>query len=604
MGMRVARCLPTLWLVMSLGCGGAFQDAIDRGDARAGQGRWDEAAAAYARALQIDPEDQDAAQRLEWARRHQATARTSAASERLRRGDPLGALALLSEATALDPHNPDAARLTQYAAGLALDEAEQKAARGARRAALEDVRRVLSAVPTSVRATTVDDRLRDEIALLAYESAAAFAARGLAGNAAVELAGALDVRPEYRDAAARLGEARLVFRRRATFFAVVASLGAEQGLEAFASRITPERIAEKLPPEVPLRVVAVLPSDAPKHGVGLRLGGFVDGYRFRREDSVEHLTCEYVCERWLVDNPAYARVGAALRRAESQLSSADAELSRREAELDRRRADLDRASKPLDAVERKIEKARSKLDGCRRRAKSPPDKEPCETQVTRVAELETERRKLESARKAPARRVVSAKADQASSSSRRGVADAHARQQRERLADTPRKLERQRHCDYDYDVAHHRVDATLALHFAAEALHEDRPVFDEIVTPLRAGDRDVSRSAHPGRCAKIADADPLELASEGAIRTALVEAAVAALRQRVLDAYEVERARVGASAELAAADGDLEQAVELWMRFAITSRSPVATDGRAVQSVAAIRTVPAYVVHRALGIER
>ena len=254
---RIRGLAVVLLASVALGCGGAYADAIARGDNFAGTGMWDEAAAAYEEAMRIDPNDPEAAIKLKEARRSQAADRLKRAEALEKRGELVSALGLVQEAVKFDPSNTDAQRSLTRINDAALDRAEQLVSDGKEKEAFELTSLVVKGSPHDPRARKLDDKVRGVLADKAHERAKAFLTGNKLGNALVELASCLVYRPDYPDAKLEFGQVKLKLEDELRYYVVLKNLEATGKNAPVGRSFKPELLAQAMDEKLLLRVVKV-----------------------------------------------------------------------------------------------------------------------------------------------------------------------------------------------------------------------------------------------------------------------------------------------------------------------------------------------------------
>jgi tetratricopeptide (TPR) repeat protein len=192
----------------ALGCGGAFSNAMERGELFAQVGNWDAAAASFETAVGLDPGSAEARAMLHRARQMQAMNRVTASRKHLERGELALATITSREAMLLDPANLEAKNLYIEARKQTLAKAEALLAEKKGKEALELARAVRRGDPADPQAADLEGRCLDFIAATAYDQALAYAAQNKLGNALFSLREAQAARPGFRDSVARESAAR------------------------------------------------------------------------------------------------------------------------------------------------------------------------------------------------------------------------------------------------------------------------------------------------------------------------------------------------------------------------------------------------------------
>lgn len=606
--MRARQAFLILPLLLALGCHSAFGDLMLRGDYFAAQGRWDLAAAEYERALALEPGDEEATRSLQAARRHQSSERVQRARALLQQGDAVGAFALAHEAAYLDPSSVEARRLLGEAGARVLDRADQLLAAGDARGALELAAMVLRVMPEDARARQLDAAAREQIAAAAYARAEAFHQQGRLGNALLELAAATLYVPGYRDAPARMGELKRALREQVTFTAIVPPFAGDESSADLAAGVSADRLRQAIDPALPLVVVATGPEGAGPI-IGVRLGGRFDRYAFRHNQSSSPRSCMYVCGWSTVANPEHAAASADLEAARARLPSAESEVDRARSEVSRYERDVDDVRRAIDRAQIDADRARLELDRCLARPlPSPPPGQPapspdpnrCSSEEGAV-ERATSKLRAEQARlSGPEGQLSAARARLASAEGRVSVIREEIASAARRLDRTPRTIQVARKCSHGYLAEVHGVHAAVTVTVSAESLHDGAAIFDRDARLHEQREQDETFPAQPGRCAEVAEGDPLTLPAEVELKHALMTQAVAGVRDRILFAYDRYRQQLASSAEREQAAGATDEAVERWARYLLLGRLEQGERARILARLAAAKGITPAAAESAL----
>ncbi|HEU5061204.1 MAG TPA: hypothetical protein VFU21_31955 [Kofleriaceae bacterium] len=555
-------------------CGGASGAALDRGDRYAEAGLWDKAAAEYEQALKLDPSNTDAAIKLKQVRARMSAERLVRGRSLIQRGEVEQGLAAIQEAVRLDPDSAEAQKALTDGNAAALARAEELLAGPDPTRALAITTLVLKGSPSDPRAREVDGRVRDTLAERAYARAEEFAAAGKRGNALVEYAAAETYRPEYKDARLRIGELKLALRKELTFFVVLEPFAADPRAPDLSATLSPDLLAQSFDERLPLRVQRDAPRGKEAAALrGVRLSGRFDGYAFDPRKDTEPRTCQYVCRTEMRPNPEHARAEQAVASAERRLAQAEEEVARYQKDVDRYQQDVDRAMEEVSRAEQDADRARADYEKCRDRAasdSSSTSSNPCSSEESRYrseqSDLESARRRLES----PQRWLSSARDQVARASESRTSARRDKDRELETMRTTPRDIEVPVNCDYNYNVAVHTIRAGVTVRISVESLQERSKVLDNEPFQYAVQHKDEAFPAQPGRCAEVAQGKRLKLPSEKAVRQALVNKAIAGIREKVLGTYDRYRQRFLADARREEAAGLAEEAVEAYVRYVLT----------------------------------
>jgi tetratricopeptide (TPR) repeat protein len=574
-GRRRLRCLQVLLLAGLAACGGASGAALDRGDKYAEAGLWDKAAAEYEQALRLDPKNTDAAIKLKQVRGKLSAERLARGRSLIQRGEIESGLAAIQEAVRLDPESAEAQKALTDANAAALARAEQLLAGPDPTRALAITTLVLVASPNDPRAREMDGRVRDSLAERAYARAEEFAAAGKRGNALVEYAAAETYRPDYKDAKLHIGELKLALRKELTFVVVLEPFAADPRAPDLSATLSPDLLAQSFDERLPLRVQRSAPRGAEGGGPrGVRLSGRFDGYAFDPRRETEPRTCQYVCRTEMRPNPEHDRAEQGVASAERRLAQAEEEVARYQKDVDRYQHDVDEAMKEVTRQEQEVDRARAEYEKCRDRAtqsgSGSTSSSPCSSEESRYrseqSDLESARRRLES----PQGWLSSARDQLSRASESRTSARRDRDRELETMRTTPRDIEVPVNCDYNYNVAVHTLKAGVTVRISVENLAERTKVLDDEPFQFAVQHRDETFPAQPGRCPEVAQGKRLHLPSEKAVRQALVNKAIAGIREKVLGTYDRYRQRFLADARREEAAGLAEEAVEAYVRYVLT----------------------------------
>lgn len=548
------------------GCGGAYGEAIARGDKFAEGGLWDKAAAEYEAAIKLDPNDPEAQVKLKEARRKQAGERLERGRALLRRGELAAGLAVIQEAARLDPDSTEAQKALTDANDAVLEEAEKLLADGKGVKAFELTSLVLKGSPRDPRARKVDGKVRDVLAEESYARAETFLAKKKPGNALVELAACVSYRADYRDAKLRLGEVKLALTNELLFFVVLDRFtDAGSGTRDMATTLSPELLGRSFDERLPLRVVKELPKGQ-EGARGVHVAGAFADYTFDHKKNRVGRSCDYVCGKDTKDNPEYANVERAVADAERRLATSEDQVSREQKEVDRYQKEVDRYQKDVDAATQELDKARAELDKCRG---NKPEPNACSSEQSRVdskqSSLNTARNYLDS----PKRSLESARDRMSSASDSRDSARRDKDSATERMRSTPRTIQVDRFCAHNYDVDVHELAAVVTVRLSIDNLLDKSKVLEGEAFPFRVAQKDETFGAQPGRCAEVASGDPLTLPSEKEVKQALVSQAIGGVRDKVLGSYDRYRQRYLADARREEASGLADEAVEAYVRYVL-----------------------------------
>ncbi len=571
-----------LFLVVACGGGGPFRDAMDRGDRYAEAGHWDRAAAEYEQALRIDPKDADAAIKLRNARAKMSEERLGRARAMLQRGEIEAGLAVIQEAVRLDPQSTAAQKALTHANGVALSRAEQALEGPRPEQALDLTTLVLRGSPNDPRARELDGRVRDTLAERAYARAEKFMEAGKRGNALVEYAAAVTYRPDYQDAALRIGELKLALRKELTYTVVLEKFAADPRAPDLSATLSVDLLAQSFDERLPLRVGR----EAPRaDGVrGVKLSGAFGGYAFRPHRENEQRTCQYVCRTEMRPNPDHDSAEQQVASAERRMAQADEEMARHQKDVDRYQREVDDINKELMEDQADYDRARADYDRCMASASSSTSSFPCSSEESRMksaqSSVDSTRRRLDS----PQGWLRTARDGMSRAADSRNDARREVESATQRMRSTPRMVEVPVECPHNYNVAVHTLHAGVTVRMSLEDLAEKATVLRDEPFEYAVQHRDEAFPAQPGRCPEVAHGKRLSLPSERDVRLALVNKAIAGIREKVLSSYDRYRQRFLADARREEAAGLADEAVEAYVRYVMTG--PKSIDPRDAKQIA------------------
>ena len=548
-------------------CGGAYGKAIERGDKYAAAGQLDKAAAEYERAMKLDPDEPEAAIKLEQIRRRQAGKQLQRARALEARGEYATALAAVQQAVQATPDDAEAQREFTRLTKVVLGRANDLMAEGKLRAAFDLTTLVLKGSPRHPRARRMDKKVRTELAAQAYERAQEYADNEQLGNALVELAIALDYQPKFREAKLAFGRIKQTLARDVTFVVRLAEFtGADKN--TYLTRVlTPTTLQQSLDDRLPVRVVESNAAAKAKNGVSVS-GQFV-GYAFNHTQRREQRSCDYVCGSDTRTNPERGRAERSLSQAEQSLARADSNVSRAEKTVLEREREVARLQSKVDREQQQVAQAQQRFDRCMSRAK-PEDKRPCSSERSR---LESEQRDLERARSSmrfPRDRLESARRDLGNRRSSRERERQDVARRRQQLRNIPTTIDVPRHCPFNYSVAIHEVLSRATMYMSIFRLSDDSRVLFNKRFRYSARRQDQTFPAQRGRCRKLASGDPLQLPSEGQLRKELIKQVVRDVRAKIMASYDTYRQRHLTVARKHESAGMTEAAVEAYVRYIFT----------------------------------
>jgi tetratricopeptide (TPR) repeat protein len=548
-------------------CGGAFKDAVKRGDSYAQAGMWDKAAVEYQAALKLEPGDTDVQIKLRQVSQKQAGERLTRGKSLLARGEIEAGLSVIQEAAKLDPQSTEAQRALDDANQQALTAAEGLLSTPESAKAFDLVQLVLAGSPRDPRAHRMDDRVRDALAEQAYGRAEKFAADGKRGNALIEFAACASYRPAFRDVKAQIGDVKLALQNELMFYVVLDHFASSSAREQdLAGRLTPELVSQAFDDRLLLKIVG---PPAGK-GRGVRISGGLSGYRFGPpRTAMRNESCDYIKGYETVPNPERAQAERAVSDNEQRMAHAEREMDSQQRDVDRYQREVDDQIKDQDRKEQDAERARADLDRCQSSSSSSTSSSPCSSEKSRydsaMSYLQSQRSRVQSARSSlsSARdRMMHASEDR--SRLRRDIEDS-----RRRMRETPMTIQVPHHERENYAIETRSIDAALVLKLRAESLHEkatllDDEVFPQAVQPIS----DEGWSARPATCPQSGKS--IRLPNEEAMRGQLVKMTIATLRDKVQTMYDSYRTKFLADARRQESSGVPEDAVESYVRYLLT----------------------------------
>ena len=563
--MALARPFLIVWLAVALlACGGAFKDAVKRGDKYAAAGLWDKADAEYEAALKIEPGNPDVLIKKKRVAEKRSGEKLARGQALIARGEIEAGLAVIIEAVRISPDNTEAQRALTDANAQALKKAEELLDGPQASKAFDLTQLVLKGSPNDPRAREVDEVVRDRLAEQSYARADTFRENGKRGNALIELAACVTYRADYKDAKAQIGDVKLALQNELTFFVVLDRFAGDKEI---ATRVKPELVAQAFDERIPLRVVPAAPAKASR---GVRVIGTVSDYRFGpAKVASRNESCEYIRGYDTVPNPARADAERQVASAEQRLAQAEREVDREQDAIDREQRDVDDAEKALLREEQDADRDRDDYERCMSRSSSSTSSSPCSSEKSR---LESAQRDVQSKRS----RVQSARDDlrrAREALQRANESKARARQdvetQSRRMREEPPTIQQPHHERENYSVEIRSIDAGVVLKLRAETLVDkttllNDEVFPQNITPIQ----DEGWLARPATCP--ARGKRINLPNEETLRGELVKMTIATLREKVQTMYASYRTKFLVDARRLEASGAPEDAVESYVRYLLT----------------------------------
>lgn len=561
--------LTVLSLVFALGCGGAFKDAMERGDRQAAAGDWDGAAKAYEYAVRLDPEDEEAAAKLKHARREQASERVEKAQALLRTGRAREAMQPFHEAKKLDPSNQEAVRGYDQAKAKVLSDAEAAIAAGKLKEGFELARHVLLLEPDDEKARAIEAEAKTKIADAAVGRAKEHEQKGALALALVDYGEAVRYVPTHVEGTTRLDEVRKTLRTQVTFWVALGNFDGEKKADDLGADVNADVIARHIDPSLPLRVISKMPVDKDKSFKlqGMRLGGVFREYRFDRTSSRADRTCEYVCGKETKPNPAYPTAEAEMRTAQSALGAAEGRLSAAKAALPAAERTREAARVRSDAAKQELDRAEAELSQCR--SSSGGQANACSSQEQRRDRAKTDADNARNDFDAADRAASDARREQSEAESDLSFKRMDAESKKRAFETTPTTIEVDKICPHRWSVETVHVGGSVECVLRGESLYDTSVVMTRSVNG-KFGAEDQTFPAQPGLCSEVAKADPLRLPSEGDVKRQVVGSAVAATSKEIVRTFNDYRKSYLDRAKQAEADGKLDEATDLYVRFLLT----------------------------------
>ncbi len=581
------------------GCTSELRDAMARGDRFASVGDWDHAAMAYAQAVAIDPDDETARRALEYARRGQSKMRLDQGAALLRAGQPREALVPFSEAVRLDPRNFLAQQGLAEAERQVLADASASLGRGEGKRAFELARAVLAVDPSSAEGAAVEAKARDAVSQAAFARGQALEAAKAPSLALVDYGEALEYRPDHAQALARWGEIRKALREQVTYVVAMKNFDGDDAADDLGSDVDATALGAGLDPLLPLRVVDRVPKPGAYRIQGMRLGGAFSHFDFKRESSRSARTCDYVCGRERVANPAYATAEADMKTSQSLLGAAEARLATAKAAIAPAERSRDDAKVRVEARRGDRDRARADLDRCRAASSAPGSS--CSAEEQKRTQAEADLRTAEAELTRLEQSVTSAKSELLAAETDVATKRSDASRKRSVFDSTPAQTEVDKHCSHTYPVETVTVRSEVECSLHGEGLYDTDPVLSASVTG-RAMKADDTFAPQANVCAEVARGDPLEVPGEAEMKRLAVRAAVEAAQKELLGAYARYSATYLTRARAAAADRRDDEAADAFVRYlcTLTSDAAKAETQEAVAAIARLRQVDDKAVRLAI----
>lgn len=567
--MKLRTLLFSLVLLATVGCNSAFKDAMARGDQLASVGQWDDAAAAYAEALRLDPDDKDARAALVRARHEQAGVRIALGQKRLAAGDAKGALSPLADAVRLDPGNPLAEATFGQAKAAVLAQTHKAMEEQRYKDAFGLARAYLAVDPHNGEARDLEATARAKVAEVAVVRGQTHEQSGALAAALLDYGEAVEYVPGHPGATPRLEATRKALRDQVTYWVALGNFDGDNSADELGSDVNAAVLARGIDTTLPLRIVDQLPKATSKSVKlqGMRLGGVFRGYQSKKTQTTSSRSCDYVCGTEWVANPAYATAESEMRAAQIALGQAEGRASSARSAVGPAERARDQAKSIADQKRVDAQRAEQDLSSCRTRTQSQPGA--CTTEEQRrdravedAGLADEEARRTQQAATDAASEAQSAESDLSTKRS-----DAESKKQR--FASTPSKVEQDKHCMHSYQVTTVVANAELECMLRGEGLYDTNPVLNQGVTG-RMSQKDETFPPEAGRCAEVKNGDPLTLPSEAEVRRLTLAAAVSETQRELLASFARYRRDYATKGDAAIADKRSDAAIDHYTRFLFT----------------------------------
>lgn len=574
-------------------CVSRFDAAMDAGRALAASADWDAAAAEFERAHQLDPDDTEAWDLLMEARRNQARVRVAASKVAMHEQRFVDAYRLAREARAHDPGSTDAQEVERASRALLVG-AIQTRLDGRPREALVLARELLRYDPEAADAKALFADARDRTAAAATARGEALERSGQQAAAWLSYAEAVNLLGASAPAKPRMDAVQGSLVDASTFYVLMGTFNGDPSARDLGAQVGPADFGRGLDPSLLLVVTSTPLPDATKDRFrGVRLGGAFQNYAFNRSLRRENAACDYVCGYDTVANPQ--RPGA-----EDGVRAARRDATRAEGQLARTQREFRVVEERRIAAEREVETARfaartaeDRLATCKRDPQAQCQQEQLAADFARTAQRRAED---EQANAASAASLARSALDGADNAVRRARDELDAAQRR--LDGTPAFVDVPRTCTFNYEKRFAAEEASVELALQGEGLYDTTLVLDETVRGRQRAE-DLGYDAAPGRCAEVAEGDPLRLPGEPALRANALESAIAGARKVILKSYEAYRTDLANEQRRAETAADAASALRAAVGRALTSRSQNEA-GALVGDLARLADVPTDAVTFAL----
>lgn len=586
---RAARSAVAI-LLFCLACNTAFRDAMRRGDDLAATGQWDAAALAYEEAVSLDPDDPDAQLALAGARRQQSKLRVARGYALLQAGDAKGALGPFSEATRLDPANGRAHEGLATAKQAVVAQAEVALAEGRFKASYELSRAVLLVDPAHAGARQVEATAKEKIAEAAFARGSAAEKAGAWALALVDYGEALQFKPSHADASSRSLALRKQLREEVTYYVALKNFDGDKAADDLGSDVNAAALGGGLDPNLPLRVVDKMPKPKSFTAQGMRLGGVFRGYNYGKKTTRSSQSCDYICGKELVPNPAYASAEADMRTSQSALATAEGRLAAAKANIGPAERARDTAKTSLDQKRTEADRAEQDYQKCKSAAGSQPGA--CASEEQRKQRAAQDEKLAEEEAKRTETALSNAKTELSEAESDLSSKKSDASFKKSHFEQTPAKIEVDKHCLHTYAVDTVVVSGEVECLLSGEGLYSTESVLNRSVTG-RVTRSDQTFPAQAGVCAEVKNGDPLVIPGEGEVKKLVVASAVGRAQEEILSTFAKYQQGYVEKARALTADGKPDESTDAYVRYLFTL--PAADDapltGEALSKVAEQRSV-------------
>ncbi|MFO0550485.1 MAG: hypothetical protein U0271_18970 [Polyangiaceae bacterium] len=583
---KLRRPLAIALLIVAAGCTSAYRKAMDRGDSFARSGRWDEAAAAYEEATNLEPEEQEARLALREARRQQSVMRTKLGYDLLAQGRPRDALDPFKDAIRFDPMNTRAQSGLAEAKREVLALARSSLAQGQNRQAYELAHAVVAIDPTSTEALDVESQAKHAIYVAAIARAEGLEGMNQRALALVDYGEALEFEPWQTDATTRATGIRNALREEVTYIVAVKNFDGDKATDDLGNDVNASVLAQGVDPTLPIRFVDRMPKAAAYTIQGMRLGGVFRNYTFQKQSTKTQRSCDYICGTELVPNPNYATAEAAMRTSQQVLGAAEGRLASARTAVAPAERDRDAAQQTRNAAQTELDRAEQELSRCRSSGGNPPPT--CDAEQQRRDRAAQDLANADSALAIAENSLNQARRELSDAQSDRDRRASEADSARRTFESTPPKVAVDKHCLYTYEVETVTVTGDVECMLRGEGLYDTTPLLTQSVAG-HATHQDETFPAHAGVCAEVAAGDPLQLPSEGQVKKELVGTAVTGARRELLATFEAYRREYLHQADVANSDGRPNDAATNQVKFLLT----LSFDERKTQAMPSVNALSA-----------